>query len=318
MSSISPEPRFAGSVSLLAWGLNEQDLLPGFFAAAEALLERCVDDYEIVFVNDGSTDRTAEIAEAAARRNPRIRVLHHPVPRNIGPSFLDAVAAARKDVILWQTVDWSFDLRNLPIFLELLRHYDVVVGVRPVPERPLSRVPVIRSMYRVRSRSDSLSKAIVSLGNYYCARILFGVRFHDFQSLMIFKRGWLQALPLRGRTAFLGPEMLVRSYWAGQSFIEVPVPFLKRTAGIAKGTRPLVVLRTVVDLVSNWLRWGLWIRFSAAGRGSIQRVYDPFELDDVVLALVLPLFKDFRDARRSDPAPGNGDVGQDLGHRNEV
>jgi hypothetical protein len=52
-----------------------------------------------------------------------------------------------------QTVDWSYDLSNLRIFLELLKHFDVVQGVRPVPLRLLSYIPVLRSIYRVRRRS---------------------------------------------------------------------------------------------------------------------------------------------------------------------
>ena len=321
---LSPDQRgarFPGSVSLLGWGLNEEELLAGFFDAAEALLESCVDDYEIIFVNDGSTDRTREIAEAAARRNPRIRVIHHASPENIAKSFLDALAVAQKDFVFWQTIDWSFDLRNLRIFLELLHRFDVVVGVRPVPERLLSRIPVLRSVYRVRSRSDTLSKAVISLANYYLVRILFGVHFHDFQSLMIYRRDWLQGMPLRGRTSFLGPEMLARSFWAGKTFIEVPVPFLKRKAGVAKGTRPLVVVRAAWDLLSNWLAWGILGRLAAHAsrtRGRIYRVYDPFSLEDEVLALVLPLFKEFRDARNSDTAPIDGDVGKDLRDRNEI
>src|SRR5262249_2153188 len=201
----------------------------------------------------------------------------------------------RKDHVLWQTVDWSNDLSNLRIFLELLDHFDVVVGVRPVPERPLSRIPLLRSIYRVRSRSDTFLKAIVSLSNYYLVRILFGVNFHDFQSVTIYPRDWLQAQRLRGQTSFLAPEILVRAYWAGKSFIEVPMPFRKRRGGVAKGTRFFFVVRSAWDLTSNWLKWGLAGRLAARSggtRGRIYRVYDPFMLDDEVLGIVLPLFKD--------------------------
>jgi glycosyltransferase involved in cell wall biosynthesis len=313
--------RFPRSLSLLAWGLNEEALLPGFFEATEKLLESCVEDYEIVFVDDGSTDRTPQIAQEAARRNPKIRLIRHEQSQNVARSFLDALAAARKDYVCWQTVDWSYDLRKLRIFLELLNHFDIVVGVRPVPERPLSRIPVWRSFYRVWSRSDNLAKAFVSISNYYIVRILFGVPFHDFQSLLIFPREFLQELPLRGRTSFLGPEMLIRSYWAGKTFIEVPVRFLKRRAGVAKGTRPLVVLRAAFDTFRNWLDWGLAGRFSARarpGREQISRVFYPFELDDDVLALVYPLFKEFRDEPESVAAPVESDAGEDLRDRNQV
>jgi hypothetical protein len=286
----------APSVSLLAWGYNEQGLLPAFFERATAALERATPDHEIVFVNDGSADATGAIADEAARRDPRIRVLHNERNLNIGASFLRALGEARKERVMWQTVDWAFDLHHLPLFLELSRRFDVVVGVRPVPVRLLSHVPLLRSLYRVRSRSDSLGKALVSLGNYYTVRLLFGVPFHDFQSLMLFPREVLQSMPLHGRTSFLGPEMLVRAHALGLRFIEVPVRFQKREQGTAKGTKPMTVVRAVGDTFSNWLRWGLALRRGRrpSPRRQIHRVMEPWTLDEDTIRLVAPLFREFK------------------------
>ncbi len=123
---------------MIAWGYNEEALIGGFLDRALAILEEAVSDYELILVDDGSTDRTGEIAQAHARKNPRLRVITHERNMNVGPSLKRAMAAARKEFVFWQTVDWSYDLTHLRLFLELLKHFDVVVGVRPVPIRLLS------------------------------------------------------------------------------------------------------------------------------------------------------------------------------------
>jgi hypothetical protein len=288
--------KFDRSVSMLAWGYNEELLVERFLERAAELLDRVVEDWEIVFVDDCSTDRMPEILCAFAKREPRLRVIRHERNMNVGMACRTAVANARKEFLFWQTVDWSYDIGKLRVFLELLRHFDAVQGVRPVPIRLMSYIPVLRSIYRIRRRSDSFYKAVVSIGNYYVLRILFGARFQDFQNVTFYATGPLQKLPLSGRTSFVNPEMLLRSYQRGVRFIEVPIRFIARTQGKAKGTRPITVLRSVLDTVRNWLRWGARQRVSDSTieRAPIARVAEPFRLDQPVLRLVLPLFEDFK------------------------
>jgi len=69
--------KFERSVSLLAWGLNEEDLVEAFLDRAFALLEDNVIDYEIVFIDDGSTDRTPEILAEYAKKEPRLKIVRH-------------------------------------------------------------------------------------------------------------------------------------------------------------------------------------------------------------------------------------------------
>ena len=288
--------RFGHSVSMLAWGFNEEALIGGFLQKALTVLAETVSDYELIFVDDGSTDRTGEIARAHAERNPRLRVMTNERNMNIGWSFKRALAAAQKEFVFWQTVDWSYDLTHLRIFLELLTHYDVVVGVRPVPIRLLSYIPVVRSIYRVRTRSDNFRKAIVSLVNYYLLRILYRMNFHDFQNIHFYPTALLHSFTLEGDSSFLAPEMMAKSIAKGCRFLEVPIPFMRRTAGQAKGTRLRSIVRSVRDIWWNWFRWG-W-RFRVAGRANphrqIWRVSEPFFLDEDVLRLVIPLFKYLR------------------------
>lgn len=289
--------KFDRSVSLLAWGLNEEDLVEGFLDRAFALLEEVVEDYEVIFVNDGSTDNTAKILEAYSRKEPRIKIITNLQNVNVGISCRRAVKAASKEFLFWQTVDWSYDISNLRIFLELLKCYDVVQGIRPVPERLLSYIPVLRSIYRVKGRSDNLWKATVSLSNYYVQRILFGVHFHDFQNVTFYPTKFAQSLDLEATTPFLNPEMLIKAYYRGARFIEVPINFIPRNMGEAKGTKVATIIRTIVDILKHWLRWGWKVRFLSSEHrtlGTIQRVARPIHLPDEVLHLVIPLFKKFR------------------------
>lgn len=288
--------KFDGSVSLLAWALNEEAIVESFLERAVGLLENTVDDWEIVFVDDCSTDRTPEILRAFAAREPRLRIIRHEHNMNVGMACRTAVANARKEFLFCQTVDWSYDIGKLRIFLELLKHFDVVQGIRPVPIRLLSYIPVLRSIYRIRRRSDSLYKATISLGNYYTLRILFGVRFHDFQNVTFYRTSLAQGLKLEGRTSFVNPEMMLKSYYQGARFIEVPIQFLPRTQGVAKGTRPRTVMRSIKDTARNWLSWGARFRFQTrrSTHKPISRVAEPFRLSQPILQLILPLFEDFR------------------------
>ena len=288
--------KFDRSVSLIAWGLNEETLLESFLDRSFALLAEVTDDYEVVFVDDGSTDRTPEILDAYAAKEPRLKVITNEVNLNIGRSSRRAIASASKDYLFWQTVDWAYDIRNLRIFLELTRYFDVVQGVRPVPIRLLSYIPVLRSIYRVRTRSDNLRKAIISLSNYYVLRILFGAPFHDFQNVTIYPTKLLQSVTLIGDSSFINPECLLRTYERGATYIEVPISFIPRAAGEAKGTKFKAIRRSIRDILHAFFDWG-WRRRGQnrrEARSKIFRVWQPFNLDKDVICLVAPLFKDFR------------------------
>ncbi|OGP71465.1 MAG: hypothetical protein A2Z73_01545 [Deltaproteobacteria bacterium RBG_13_60_28] len=288
--------KFDRTVSMLTWGYNEEELVEGFLDRAFALLESTINDYEVIFVNDGSTDRTGEILAAYARKEPRLRVITNKINLDVGLSCRRALALASKEFLFWQTVDWSYDLTHLRIFLELLNHFDVVQGIRPTPERILSHIPVIRSIYRVKSRSDNLKKAIISLTNYYLLRLLYGVKFHDFQNITFYPTALVQSLDLMGKSSFVNPELLIKSHALKVRFLEVPIPFIPRQKGKGKGTRISAIVRAVRDIFGNWCRWGLKLRWANLHhhRDTIFRVSQPVYLDEEVLQLVIPLFKFYR------------------------
>jgi glycosyltransferase involved in cell wall biosynthesis len=290
------KPRFDRSVSLLAWAYNEEGLIDGFLTRAVDLLEKTVDDFEIVVVDDGSTDATPRLLEGHAARDARIRVLTNDRNMNVGSSAQRAIRSARNEITFWQTVDWSYDFTHLRIFLELTRHFDVVQGIRPVPIRLLSHIPVLRSIYRVRRRSDNLMKAVVSLTNYYLLRILFGCGFQDFQNVTFYKRAHILDIDIAGTRAFSNPKLLFKTYEKGLTYLEVPIRFLPREQGEAKGTRFGSIVRSIAEILGAWLSWGWRFRLQQKRQAErrVFRVAEPFHLDEEVLTLVLPLFREYR------------------------
>jgi len=287
--------RLDHSVSLICYGYNEEDSISDFFGRAVDLLESVVTDYEIVYVDDCSTDGTWQLAQRVARENSRIRVVQNDRNHNVGFSFKRGVSLAQKEYLFWQTIDWSYDLSDLRIFLELLDHFGVVVGIRPVPIRLLAYVPVVRSIYRVRTRSDDFIRAMVSLANYYVLRLLFGLNVHDFQNIQFHRTKTLQSFELHGESSFLGIEMMIRARSIGLDLIEVPIKFIPRSKGISKGIRLETIWKSCRDIARNWIAWG-W-RFRLEGRGGHGRIYrllEPAFLDEKVIVLCAPLFKRFR------------------------
>ncbi len=295
MTAANLDKKFNRSISLLTWGYNEEELLEEFLDKAFKMMDENVEDYEIVFINDGSTDRTAEIVENYAKKRKELRVIHNEKNMNVGYSVRRAIKSATKEFLFWQTIDWSYDLKNLRICLELLNYYDVVVGIRPYPIRLFSYIPFLRSMYRIKSRSDNLQKAIVSLGNYYVLRILFGIPFQDFQNIFFFKAELLRSFELKGDSSFISPQMLLKAYEKGAKFIEVPIKFIPRKAGEAKGTKPTSILKSIKEISSHWLDWGWRFRVTRDMnfKKRIHRILTPFNIDEEVLKMLIPLFKEF-------------------------
>lgn len=255
-------PKFDRSVSCLCWAYNERLLIERFMTRLEDLLRRTVSDYEIVIVNDGSTDGTAEILRAMQQKNPRIVLIHNRINRNVGVSFRRAKRAATKEYLFWQTIDWSYDLRFFRAYLELLKSFDLVAGSRnECAERPLTFAEMARhTFYKfspagLRNRSDTVSKAIVSWGNYFLVRTLFQAPFLDFQNVVLFPTPLIQSFKYESRSSFANPEGLLKAYWRGARIAQVPISFIPRTAGEAKGTKLRAILTSVRDIFRLWFQW---------------------------------------------------------------
>lgn len=267
-----PSALFNGSVSVLCWAYNEELLVREFLLRVNALIRSCVVDYEIVVIDDCSTDRTGDIVRELQQEIPQIKLYRNTSNRNVGYSCQRAIREAQKEFLFWQTVDWSYDISKLPAFLELLHNYDVVAGVRRAPVSQRTGISKLFAAIwllfgrHMTKRSDTLGKAFVSICNYCIIRILFQFPLSDYQNVVFYRTSLIQSLNLEADSSFANPELLLKSWWQGARIKEVPISFIPRTAGEAKGTRFRSIVKSVRDVFGFWLKWVV-----LGGRGKITK-----------------------------------------------
>ena len=252
--------RVAFSLSMLGWALNEEAAVAGYIDRAGAFLAAIADDYELILIDDGSTDRTWEIMVECQRTRPWIRLHRNERNRGSGYNTKKAVSLASKDYLFWQTVDWSYDIRGLATAMHELDSVDVLQGVRIDTTSP-------RAM--AERRSDSAYKGLVSVVNYRLIRTLFRLPLRDYQNVTVYPRALIQSVTLESESAFTNPECLLKTWWRGATFREVPVPFMKRRQGQGKGTRPGAIVAAIRDVVSWWFVWIVLGRRADRGRGRV-------------------------------------------------
>jgi glycosyltransferase involved in cell wall biosynthesis len=268
------------SLSLVSWAYNEEDLVDEFVKKADSLLKKTVTDYEIVIVDDGSTDKTTERLAALKKRFNRLRVLKNSRNRNVGYSCRRAIKAASKQIVFWQTVDWSYDIRTIRDNLKYLKSYDVLAGVRrkPVdarglPMQILEGVLKLFSINHLTKRSDTIWKAIVSAINYCLIRALFQVPLSDFQNIVFYRRSFIQQTSMEAKSSFVNPELLLKAHWSGLAIKEIPVNFIPRKKGSAKGTKAGSILASVRDIIFFWYKWKISGSFRILVHGKINRIH---------------------------------------------
>jgi glycosyltransferase involved in cell wall biosynthesis len=200
---------------------------------------------EVLIVDDGSTDRTPELADELAAADDRVRV-HHQPNRGYGGALRAGFAEARGELIGFSDGDLQFDLREMEHLLRRLedpeRPVDVVIGYRIKRRDPPHRIFIAKTY-----------NALVSAG--------FGLRVRDIDCAMkLFRRDVFDGLPLATDSPFLSAELLIKLRARGARIAQVGVNHYPRAAGTNTGASFRKILRTFRDLAR--LRWALWTRRS--------------------------------------------------------
>jgi hypothetical protein len=251
--------RISRSISMLGWALNEEDSIAAYIDRAEALLRSITDDFELIVIDDGSSDRTGAIADECRKTRPWLRVYRNEPNQGPGFSCKRAIQLATRDILFWQTVDWAYDIDPLADAMWQIDHFDVLQGVRP-------RLSLAHALA---ARSDNRRKAVISLINYYLIRTLFRLPISDYQNVTVYPRTLIQSVTLETSSSFTNAECLLKTFWLGTRFKEVPVAFVKRVRGTATGTRPRELFRAVRDILSWWVVWILLGRRTFLRRGTV-------------------------------------------------
>ena len=221
---------------------NEDANLEPLVAEAFATLPTLADRFEIIAVNDGSTDGTAAIADRLAAEHPDVvRVVHHPTNLGYGAALRSGFRASRYAHVAFTDGDRQFhveDLGRLTGRMAAGDRPDIVVGFRIKRADPFVRTAYAR---------------VYKLAN----RVWFGLRVRDVDcACKLFRRESLEGIRVESDGAFFSAELLIKLEASGRSVAEVGVPHYARTAGSQTGAKVSVIWRAVKDF---WfLRLRLW------------------------------------------------------------
>jgi len=223
------------SVSCTVFAFNEEATLEEAVADVRAALMDLGRDFEILVVDDGSTDRTPSIAAALEARWPEVRLIRH--GRNLGPgsAILTGIRNSKKDIICFHAADQQLDFREVSGFLPLLDDHDIVIGSRSA--RP--------GYTRMRMLS---SRVYIEL-----AQRLFGLEgYDDFNFLYLYRRELFDDMPIDSDGVFLCTEIFVRALRNGARPAHITATCLPRKAGVSRVYRPAVIGKTLYEMLRFW------------------------------------------------------------------
>jgi glycosyltransferase involved in cell wall biosynthesis len=225
-------------------GLNEEANVERAVRRARAALERFTQEFEIIVIDDGSTDATGAIARRLGQEDPRIRVLRNEHNVNYGVSLARGIREARCEWILHDGMDLPLAPEDLPLFTPHFDAADLIV------------------VSRIDRSAHSPWRKLTSLVNRTLLRLLFAPRARDLNFVQFYRRAWVQQVTLASTSpAFVTPELILRAERSGRRVLEVPAEFRRREAGKAHFGRPRDIAWTLSDMlrlrVRTWLRgWG--------------------------------------------------------------
>jgi glycosyltransferase involved in cell wall biosynthesis len=219
------------SISVFFPCYNEQDNLAKVAQQAVQVLEGLHADYEVIIVDDGSADKTGEVADGITAANKRVRVIHHPRNRGYGAALQSGFRAATKDLVFYTDGDAQFDLNELPPLLPLMKEFDIV------------------SCYRM----DRKDKPLRRLNGWLWTKMndaLFSLNVRDIDcAFKLFRREIFDKITMESQGALIATEILARAVRKGYTITQRGVHHYPRTAGQETGGNPKVILRAFKEVI---------------------------------------------------------------------
>jgi glycosyltransferase involved in cell wall biosynthesis len=223
------------SISLVFPLFNEEDYVLRAYDAAVDALGSITSDYEIIMVNDASTDRTREIIESVCALDPRVKAVHNPINLKLGGTLRAGYARATKDLVLYTDADLPFDLHEVRKAVRLLE---------------VQKADVV-SAYRFDRTSEGLLRTVYSLFYNSLVRAVFGLGIKDVNfSFKLFRRELLDRFTLRSDGSFIDVEFLCRARKAGAHIIQIGVDYFPRSRGVSTLSSPAVIVKILRELVA--------------------------------------------------------------------
>jgi dolichol-phosphate mannosyltransferase len=218
-------------LSVVMPAFNEEAVLSTSLGLAVATLDDLCDDWELVVVDDGSTDSTAAVLAASARQEPRLRVITQETNRGYAAALRRGFAACRSETIFYTDADAQFDLGELAVAYPLLAHADMVAGWRW-------------------DRQDPWPRRFLSSCFNALQRLLLGTRARDVDcAFKLFRRSFFERVELSSSGFLIDAELFARAELAGLRVVQLPVTHRRRAAG-RSSIRPATVWRSLLQLLA--------------------------------------------------------------------
>jgi glycosyltransferase involved in cell wall biosynthesis len=235
-----------GSIVVPAY--NEAANLEGavldILSAARDLLE----DYEILIVNDGSTDGTGAVADRLAEQHPKIRVLHHDRNRGIAAAYIRALDEAKLDYFSFLPGDGEITVQSIRNILASIGRATVVIP------------------YHANSAARPWHRRVLTRSSTTLVNLLFGLHLRYFQGPCIYPISLARALPKTTNGFYFLTEMLVNALLAGHSYVEVGLTHQERGSGRSKAVSFANILRALTAILTIWWRARVRNHFARAER----------------------------------------------------
>ena len=224
-----------GTLSVVLPAHNEVANLEAVVTRALEVMPELTEDFELIVVDDGSRDGTAELADRLAAESAKVRVVHHPINRGYGAALASGFQAARGDSIFFMDTDQQFDPADLAHLAPFVPLADVVAG------------------YRVKRRDPWIRLVYARVFNL-CMRLLFGLHLRDIDcAFKVYRADLLKTIDIRTSGALINTELLVKAQRAGARIVEVGVRHFPRPTGEPSGGSARVILRAMCETL--WLWW---------------------------------------------------------------
>ena len=236
----SPEREKFQKLSVFYPMWNEEDYIERAMRFGKRACEDLVEsgdiaDYELIIIDDKSTDRTPEIADAMAAADPHVRVIHHDRNRKLGGSMKTGFAAASGDLVLYTDADLPFDMDELPRAVRLLRDYEVD----------------IISAYRFDRTGEGSLRAVYTFVYNGLIKALFGVKVRDINfAFKLCRRRIFEHVQLKSEGSFIDAELVIRATRMGYEIMQMGVDYFPRTRGESTLSSPGVILKILREMWS--------------------------------------------------------------------
>ena len=215
---------------------NDSGTIASLVIASLKAAERLTSDFEVIVVDDGSADATAEIADELARTYPQVRVVHHERNRGYGGALRSGFSAATKELIFYTDGDAQYDPAEMEsLWKAFSDDVDLVNG------------------YKI-SRSDPLHRIVIGRIYHHTVKLLFGLKVRDVDcDFRLLRRTIFDRVGLQKDSGVICLEMMKKIQDAGFRIAEVPVHHYHRAYGRSQFFNFRRLARTGVDVLKLWV-----------------------------------------------------------------